>query len=101
MESMPLISAIYHLMSNVQLPGSKRFDSQIQMHTITQNNYISLDKEFQQHLYKEHSQKCCHWSGKIQKRATERNCTDRKYLVQDNAAIAQKDAKIYCNTNQW
>ena len=40
---------IYKLVSNVQLPGSKRFDSQIQMHTITQNNYVSLTKKFQQH----------------------------------------------------
>ena len=47
---------IYQLMSNVQLPGSKRFDSQMQIHTSTQNNDVSLAKEFQQHLSKEHRQ---------------------------------------------
>ena len=31
-------SYIYQLMSTVQLPGSIRFDSQIQMHTGTKNN---------------------------------------------------------------
>ena len=35
---------IYQLMSNVQLPGSKQFDSQTQMHTSIQNNDVSLAK---------------------------------------------------------
>ena len=35
---------IYQLMSNVQLPGSKTFDSQILMHSCTENNYVSLAK---------------------------------------------------------
>ena len=41
---------IYHLMSKVQLPGSIRFDSQIKMHTGTENKYVSLAKEFKDHL---------------------------------------------------
>ena len=41
-------------MSNVQLPGSKIFDSQIQMHTVTQKYDVSLDKEFQERLTKKH-----------------------------------------------
>ena len=35
---------IYQLMSTVQLPGSIRFDSQIQMHTGTQKDDVSLAK---------------------------------------------------------
>ena len=35
---------IYQLMSTVQLPGSKLFDSHIQMHTGTQKDFVSLDK---------------------------------------------------------
>ena len=35
---------IYQLMSNVQLPGSNRFDSQMEMHTGNQNNDVSLAK---------------------------------------------------------
>ena len=34
---------IYQLMSKVQLPGSVRFDSQIKMHTGTENKDVSLD----------------------------------------------------------
>ena len=41
-------------MSNFQLLGSNIFDSQIQMHTINQNNDVSLAKEFQQNLTKYH-----------------------------------------------
>ena len=50
---------IYPLVSNVQLPGSNIFDSQIQMHTVNQKYDLSLAKEFQHHLTKEHSQKWC------------------------------------------
>ena len=35
---------IYQLMSKVQLPGSVRFDSQIKMHTGTENKDVSLAK---------------------------------------------------------
>ena len=35
---------IYQLMSTGQLPGSKRFDSHIQMKTGTQKYYVSLAK---------------------------------------------------------
>ena len=35
---------IYHLMPTVQLPGSKIFDSQIQMHTGTQKYDLSSAK---------------------------------------------------------
>ena len=45
---------IYQLMSSVQLPGSKIFDSQIKIHTGTPKDDVSLDKEFQHHLTKEH-----------------------------------------------
>ena len=45
---------IYQLMSNFQLLGSKLFDSKILMHYLTQNNDVSLAKELQKHLSKEH-----------------------------------------------
>ena len=35
---------IYKLMSKAQLPGSVRFDSQIKMHTVTENKDVSLAK---------------------------------------------------------
>ena len=50
---------IYQLVSTVQLPGSNIFDSQMQMHTGNQKYDVSLAKEFQHHLIKEHSQKWC------------------------------------------
>ena len=47
---------IYQLMSKVQLPGSIRLDSQNKMHTGNENQYVSLAKEFKDHLGKEHRQ---------------------------------------------
>ena len=45
---------IYQLISTVKLPGSKIFDSQIQIHTGTQKYDVSLAKEFQEHVTKKH-----------------------------------------------
>ena len=45
---------IYQLMYNGQLPGSKQFDSQILMYSCTPKNEVSLAKEFQKHLSKDH-----------------------------------------------
>ena len=47
-------SHIYQLMSNVQLPVSKTFDSQILMYSFTKNNGAILAKQYQKHLSKEH-----------------------------------------------
>ena len=44
---------MYQLMSNVQLPGSRTFDSHILMHSCTPKNDVSLVKEIQKHLYKD------------------------------------------------
>ena len=45
---------IYQLISTVRLPGSIIFDSQIQIHTGTKKEDVSLAKEFQEHLKKKH-----------------------------------------------
>ena len=37
---------IFHLMATVQLPGSKRFDTQMVVHTVTKNTDVSLEQEF-------------------------------------------------------
>ena len=46
-------SYIYQLMSIVQIPLSKIFDSQILMHSCTENNDASLDKQSQKYMSKE------------------------------------------------
>ena len=45
--------SILHLMATIQLPDSKRFDTQIYVHTETQNTDESLALEFQKHFSKE------------------------------------------------
>ena len=70
------------------------------MHTTTQKNDVSLAKELQQHLFKQHSQKWFHWSDQIQKRASIGKYIDIEYHVQYNTDVTHKYVKIYCNTNQ-
>ena len=78
-------------MSNLQLPGSNIFDYQVQIYTGNQNNDVSLAKEFQQHLTKEHRKNGGIDQGKYKKRASERKCTDREYHFHDNADVLHKD----------
>ena len=56
-------SYIYQLMSKVQLPGSFRFDSQIKIHTVTENNDVSLAHEFKYHMEEENHQNCAIGQG--------------------------------------
>ena len=91
---------IYQLMSNVQLPVPKTFYSHILMHYCTQKNYVSLAKELQKHLSKEHRKHGVFHQRKYRKIASKRKWTDREHHVQDNADVAQKDMKMYCDTNR-
>ena len=45
---------INQLMSKVQLPGSVRFDSNIKMHTGTENKDVSLAQKFKYNQEEEH-----------------------------------------------
>ena len=92
---------IYQLMSKVQLPGSVIFDSQIKMHTGTENKDVSLAKEFKDHMEGEHRQNGVIDQGKSRKRFMEIRWTERKYHVQYNAAVELKDVKMYCNINKF
>ena len=51
-------------MSTVYLPGSNRFDYQMKMSIGNQRYDVSLAKEFQHYMTKEHSQKWCFDQGK-------------------------------------
>ena len=74
-------------MSKVQLPGSVRFDSQIKMHTGTENKDISLAKEFKDHLEGEH-----HQNGVIDKGKA------RKYSWKENG---QKESIMFRRMLRW
>ena len=54
-------------MSAVQLPGTNIFDSQVQIHTGNQKYDVSLAKEFQHHLTKEHRKNGVIDQGKYKK----------------------------------
>ena len=63
---------IYQLISNVQLPGSKTFYSQILMHSCTSKNDISLAKKFQRNLSKDDRKHGVIDQGKYRKIFSER-----------------------------
>ena len=69
-------SYIYQLMSKVQLPGSVIFDSQIKIHTGTENKDVSLAKEFKDNLEGEHRKNGAIYQGikkKIHGKKMDRN----------------------------
>ena len=92
---------IYQLMSNIQLPGSKTFDSHILMNSCTQNKHASMSKQFQKYLSKEHRKHRVVDQVKYRKISSKIKWTDREYNIQDNADVAHKYMKIYCDTNQF
>ena len=72
----------------------------MQIHTGNQKYDVSLAKEFQHHLTKEHRKNGVIYQGKDRKRFMERNRTESQYHVQDNADAAHKYVRMYCNKNQ-
>ena len=70
------------------------------MNTGKQKYYLSLAKEFQHHLKKEHRKNGVFDMVKKYKSFMERKCTDRQYHVQDNADFSHQDVRMYCNTNK-
>ena len=78
---------IYPLMSTAKLPGSNILDSQMQVHTVTQKDDVSLSKEFQQHLTKKYRKDGVIDQGKYKKIFVERKLTDKQYHIHDNAAV--------------
>ena len=97
---MPLTSAP-QLMSNFQLPGSKKLDSQILMNSCTQKNDFSLAKTLQRHLSREHRKHGVIDQRKYRKISSKREWTDREYHVHDNADVAHKYVKMKCDTKQF
>ena len=56
------------MMATAQLPGSKRFDTQMELHRATQNNDVILALEFKTHLSNESRKNGIIYHGKYQKR---------------------------------
>ena len=77
-------------MSTVKLPGTYRFYSQIQMQTGNQKYDVSLVKEFQHYLTKEHRKNGVFDQGKNNKLFMEIKWTDRQYHFQNNVDVSHK-----------
>ena len=86
-------------MSNIQLPGSKTFDSHILMHSFTPKNDVGLAKEFQKHQSKDDRKHEVIDQGKYRKISSKIKWTDIEYHVQDNSYAAYNYVKFYFDTN--
>ena len=62
---------------------------------------VSLAQEFKDRLEKEHRQNGAIYQLKSKERFMEIKRTERKYHVQDNAAVELKCVKMCCNTTQF
>ena len=71
------------------------------MHSYAPKNDASLDKELQKHLSKDYLKHGFIDHGKERKRSSKIKWTDREYHVQNNAYVAHKDVKMYCDTNRF
>ena len=60
---------VYQLISTFKIPGLRIFDSQIIMHSCTPTNDVSMAKEFQKNLSKEHHKHGGFDQGKYRKQA--------------------------------
>ena len=60
-----------------------------------------MAKEPQKHLSNDDCKNGVIYQGKYGKRASKRKWTDIEYRVQDNADVALKYVKIYCDNNQF
>ena len=85
---------IYHNMSKFQTTGSIIFDSQIKVHTGTENKDVCLSREFKDHLKGEHRKNGVIDQGKSRKIFMNRKWTERKYNIQDNADVELKYLKM-------
>ena len=74
-------------MSTVQLPGSNRFDSQMQMYTGNLKYDVSLAKELQHFPTKNNRKNGVIDQVKYKKRYMERNWIYRQYHVQDSSDV--------------
>ena len=71
------------------------------MHYCTQNNEVSLAKQFQRHMFMGHRKHGVVDQGKYIKRVSKRKFTYREYYVRDDADVAHKYMKIYGDTKQF
>ena len=91
---------ILNLMATFQLPVSKRFDTQLEVHIATQNTDVSLAPEFQKHLSHESHKHVIIDQGKHKKRPRKK-CTNREYYVQHNKDIDHQDVTMFSATNKF
>ena len=89
------------LITTVQLTGASDYDSQMLMHTSTENTDISLSREFQKHLSDPIWAHGLLDHSKDIKCASKWKWNERDYHIQDIKDMPHKSVKMSCETTQF
>ena len=81
-------------MSTVPIPGRNNIDTQMAVHTVTQNTDVSLSQEFQKYIFNE-SRKHGIIDHGSKKNPIKQRWKNRKYYVQHNKYVKYQDIKMY------
>ena len=88
-------------MKTVQLPNAATKNTQMVIHTSTENAYISLTKEFRKHLSDPSHAHELIYHDKYRKHASNRKETEREYHFQDSKDVQQKSLKMPYDSTQF
>ena len=88
------------LVTTVQQPGAEAYESQISIHTSTENIDISLARESQNNLSDTTRAHGLLDPGKCIKRSIKQKWNEREYHVQYRKDVSHVSVKMSCATNQ-
>ena len=85
----------------MQLPGSERFYTQMEVHTATQNYGVILAQEFQKHLSNSSLKHGVLYHGKHKKGSIQKNCKIGSIICNIIEYFEHQNLKMYCELNQF
>ena len=88
-------------MDTVQIPDSKRFDTQMSVHIEIHNDDMSLAQEFRKHLYNASHKHGILDQGKHTKKSSKQKWENGEYRVQHNKYVKHQYMNMYCATNHF
>ena len=92
---------ISQLMTNMKLPGSKGYVTQMVMHYKTSTADFSLAWEFQKYVSNAAHRHGVIYQGKYKQQTSKQKKTEQDHHVHKNAEVVHKDVKILWNTNYF
>ena len=89
------------VMKNVQLPGAASYDTQIEIHTSTQNYDMIISRELKILLSDPSRKNGVIDKGKYRKLFSQQNCNEHKHHFQDRNYFTHTTIENHCVTTQF